>query len=422
MAAAQQLPVTPRSAPPLDPSMRESPRVRRTGRVVVLLFPLLLPTPAWACDEADHARAALAERAHRLGDAIARRTALLECAPDARSIGNVLALARDHAALGEFARAAELIERGAAQAPGDARVVEAMDLAVGYRVALRDLPLAQSDARWLLTATGPTGATSERAFEVGAALESASQWTEASLWYDALARGFPARERWALQARALVGLGRAYEALGDLGSAVRSWEAANARWPIARAALGIVDPCADERRRAAAIARANRRRGRYGRVTEAGTDLCAANGHLRDDSDGDGPPRFFAEAQFRLARHAANPCSRPDDFGPVPTTRLEFDRWVESHVLPAFRRRQACVEEATGRMGDVVNLHVPQWEIAAVAVVSHLYATFGWAIASTPLPPDVPRASGNVPLFNYQWGTRIQPPPPELYDAYRAVR
>lgn len=402
--------------------MRESPRVRRTGRVVVLLFPLLLPTPAWACDETDHARAALAERAHRLGDAIARRIALLECAPDARSIGNALALAHDHAALGEFARAAELIERGAAQAPGDARVVEAMDQAVGYRVALRDLSLAQSDARWLLAATGPTGATSERAFEVGAALERASQWTEASLWYDALARGFPAREQWALQARALVGLGRAYEALGDLGSALRSWEAANARWPIARAALGIVDPCADERRRAASIASANRRRGRYGRMTESGTDVCAANGHLRDDSDGEGPLLPFAEAQFRLARHGADPCSRPDDLGTVPTTRPEFDRWVESYLVPALRRRQACVDEATGRLVDVANLYVPRWELAALAVISHLYATFGWASASMPLPPDVPRAAGDVPLSNYRGGVRMQVPSAELYDAYRAVR
>ncbi|MDP3218163.1 MAG: hypothetical protein Q8S73_28920 [Deltaproteobacteria bacterium] len=73
-------------------------------------------------------------------------------------------------------------------------------------------------------------------------------------------------------------------------------------------------------------------------------------------------------------------------------------------------------------MVDVINLHVPHWEIAAVAVVSHLYATFGWAIASTPLPPDVPRAAGNVPLFNSHWGVRIQLPPPALYDSYRAVR
>jgi tetratricopeptide (TPR) repeat protein len=400
---------------------------------IVLLGMTVAPTLAAACDDAEHTRAARAERTHRLGAAIALRTTLLTCASGARSITNELALADDHATLGDFARAAELIELAAEHAPTNPPVIAAVDQAVAYRVALRDLSLARADARWLLTATGPTAASTERAFEVGAAFESTSQWTEASQWYDELARRFPAREHCAVQVRALVGLGRAYAALGDLGNAARSWEAAQARWPIARVALGVTDRCISEH---VAVpppptplrTRAPRRptyrepriaRGRFvslgavgGQITAGAPGLVSPYSQMIEpptvDSRGcggpmrgpDDPVSSFAEARLRLARIEADRCLRPLDLGPTPTTVPDFNRWVEVRYSPMIQDRQACIEAVTRRLVDVVNLRVPQWSVAGIALTGHLYATFAWAIRNAPVPPDVQRDGSLIDVWH----------------------
>ncbi len=361
--------------------------------VVVLSLLSLVPRVTRACDAADHQRALRAEQAHRPGAAIALRTSLLECPRDARSLDNELALAADHEAIGDFARAAELIER-AAEHSSDDRVVVAMGRAVEFRIALGELSRAQADARWQLVAS--RDAAVETAFTVGAALEAGHQWTEASQWYDALARRFPARSQWLVQSRALVGLGRAYEALGDLRGAARSWEAADARWPVAFAALGMVDPRAERRREAERVRaeerEARRRGGSMGVVspfnvmTESGIDHTNANGNIADD---DGRIRLaaFAEAQFRLARRASDACLRRDDLAPAPTTVVEYDRWVEASLTPWLRRRTACVDDLAVRLADVANLHVPHWEVAAVAMLAHLYFGVAQGIRATPHRP-----------------------------------
>lgn len=369
--------------------------IRRATRALLLAF-TLGPAAAAACDDA----------------------------PAARSISNELALADDQATLGDFARAAELIELAAEHAPTDPPVIAAMGQAVTCRVALRELLRARVDARWLLTATGPTAASTERAFEVGAAFESTSQWTEASQWYDELTRRFPAREQWAVQVRALVGLGRAYAALGDLGSAARSWTAADARWPTARVALGVTDRCVSEHiavppsptpLRARAPRRPTYRepriaRGRFvslgavgGRITAGAQGLVSPFSQMIEpptvDSRGcrgpmrapDDPVNSFAEARLRLARIEADRCLRPLDLGPTPTTVPDFNRWVEARYSPMIQDRQACIEAATRRLVDVVNLRVPHWSVAGIALTGHLYATFAWAIRNAPVPPDVHR-------------------------------
>ncbi len=370
--------------------------MRTSLRTVVVLSMLsLVPRVARACDAADHQRALRAEHAHRPGAAIALRTPLLECPRDARSLDNELALAADHEAIGDFARAAELVER-AAEHSSDDRVVVAMGRAVEFRIALGDLSRAQADARWQLVASRE--AAVETAFAVGAALEAGRQWTEASQWYDELARGFPARSQWLVQSRALVGLGRAYEALGDLRGAARSWEAADARWPVAFEALGMVDPRAERRReaeRALAEEREARRRWRHGHrgvvspfgvMTESGVDHTNANGNIVDD---EGRVRLaaFAEAQFRLVALASDACLRRDDLAPAPTTAAEYDHWVEASLTPWIRRRTACMDGLTVRLVDVVNLHVPHWEVAAVAMLAHLYFGFAQGVGATPHRP-----------------------------------
>ncbi len=157
----------------------------RTSVVFAALLAVWAPTAALACDDATIARtvdrADRAERSHARGAAIVLRARLLACPRDERTVANRIAL-------GEHLR-------------------------------------ARDEAAWLLGVTGPVDATTERALEVGRAFEAARMWTEAAHWYDHLARRAP----WRVEVPALVGLGRAYEALGDLAGARRAWESALAR-------------------------------------------------------------------------------------------------------------------------------------------------------------------------------------------------
>lgn len=360
---------------------------------VTFLTLVLLPSVGLACDPVGDERARRAEREHRPGEAIRVRAALLACASGSEARDNALALADDYAAVGDFERSAELIE--GAPTPDHAR----LERAVEYRLALGDLARAQTDARTLLDA----GLT-EPAFAVGAALEADRQWTNASQWYDALARRFPGREQWAVQAGALAGLGRAYAALGDLRSAARSWEAIVARWPVARSALGLVEPYEPPLPIEPAPEPARRlRRGRHrrlprystgvvsvhGRTTESGVDDTSSVVQVYDQSIVTGPLRHFAEARFRLGRLAAEPCFGPIVYGPTPATRREFDRWTETTLTPMLRHRLWCLDHASWLLIRAVNLHVPQWELAANAVLSHLYLAFAQSIRRGPRPPDI---------------------------------
>lgn len=189
---------------------------------------------AMACDPSvitsTLARARRAEEAHAPGAAIELRTQLLACPSGAHTVDNRLALARDHASLGDFSRAADLLEALAEGRAPDAVLLDAMREAVGYRIALGDPTRAKGDVVWML-AVDASQPTLERAFETGDALEASRMWTEASQWYQQLARRFPRRSRWRVQVRALTGLARAYEALGDVASASRQREAVLALWP-----------------------------------------------------------------------------------------------------------------------------------------------------------------------------------------------
>ncbi len=121
--------------------------LRRT--VVALLASLLLPCVGLACDPASYEPAVRAEREHRPGAAIRIRTTLQACATGNEARVNELALAHDHAAVGDFARAAELIEQAWRRDPIATPLAE-LERAVEYRIALGDLSHAQEDARWLL--------------------------------------------------------------------------------------------------------------------------------------------------------------------------------------------------------------------------------------------------------------------------------
>ncbi len=341
------------------------------------------------------------ERRHAIGAAIALRTPLLGCPRGPHTVGNRLALAADHASLGEYSRAAELIESLAQGAPVEGAVVAGMHAAVSYRLALRDLPRAQADVAWLLGAVGVSTATTDRALEVGLALEATRMWTEATLWYQRLVGRAKTHGLWRVQARALLGMGRAYEGLGDLASARSSFEATAALWSYER----------DELRRSD-IERAEmiepfpappavppvplcpprpRRRGRFAPLQpmcEEGIDDTNSQGSLVPEVGFDDSPLApFAEARFRLTSFWALRFVRVPPPRFTGSTGPEFDRWVVRDVTPWARELQVHVDGMTVRLGGVIVLGVPRWTIAAAAYLSLENLRFVWLIRSMPRPP-----------------------------------
>lgn len=306
-----------------------------------------------------------------------------------------LASAERAATFGDFTRAADLLECAAAQLPA------AMDTAVSYRIALGDTLQAQRDVRWLFTTSGPTESVIGRAFELGDSLEPSHQWTEASQWYAELARTHPARAQWAIQVRSLVGLGRAYAALGDLASATRSWQSADQLWPIARRALHFTVRPEDM-----PPPRPRLRRGEaqgvvspYGSMTESGID--EPYGPLQALRDANNPLRFFAEARFGLARIAADRCYAPVALpGHPPTDRAAWERWMLRRWTPVIEGWGRCLEASTTRLLGVTALRTREWEVPAVALLAHLYFRFGVElIRQAPVGPPEPPGAHDLDIW-----------------------
>ncbi len=339
------------------------------------------------------------ERRRALGEAITLRTALLGCPRGEHSAGNSVALARAHASLGEFARAAELIEDIAPRAADKPRVAAAMGQAVRYRIALREPHRAQADVLWLFAATGHTDATVAGAFDVGAAFEELRMWTEATQWYHRLATRFAARSQSGTYARALTGMGRAYSALGDVGSARRSWAAVIARWTDARGALGRADLALEVPQRPALPERPRppRRGGMspassgivspFGAMTESGLDVRIGGGNM---SNREPSPVLsaFAEAQFRLASQVAGECLRVVLPPFVGASRAAFELWQTNELERFMRFRQRCIDTIAPPLETVIRLGETPWQIAAAAVLSEQFFRHALDLRNAPIPPD----------------------------------
>lgn len=326
---------------------------------MVALALTLAAGSACACGEADYQRAASAERAHRLGAAIERRTALLACADGERSVDNRLALAADHASVGDFGRAAEVAEFFTRGRSVDARVAAAVGSAVTFRIALGELDRAEVDARWLLSSA--TDEATEHAFAVGAAYERSGRWADAVRWHRWLLSRNAAPGRWQTRVRALTSVARAQERSGDREGARRSREGAVLR----------------------------------GRQVTASTTLDAYGAVAAE----------LAEARFRVAEAHIAGCPQVDELRasePVRAPHRTWVAWTERRLTTWIRRSQACIDDAARRLVGVVQLHVPRWEVAAVATLATLYRQLARAFTEFRYPPAI---RGN----------------PDLIDAYESV-
>ncbi len=85
-------------------------------------------------------------------------------------------------------------------------------------------------------------------------------------------------------------------------------------------------------------------------------------------------------------------------------TRRAYDAWAQRTLQPFIAEQMRFLnEDATRQYTTVVNMHVPNWEVAANARLADMFYYFATYIRTAPPPPDVARN-------------------PELLDAYNVLR
>lgn len=388
------------------------------GAAVVCVASVARAQPVETGALLEEARAA--DEAHAAGRAIDARERLLALPAGAHTAPTLRALAASYAAVGDFERAADALERYAALADDTAALVEA----TRYRLALGDAARATEDVARLVQrrAVDGRGEATEVALEVAQRHEEQRAWRDAEALYRALLRALPRGARDA-RVRAQVGVGRALAGRGEATGAEEALRAAVAVWsgqaPPRVRLQSFMERAREEARREAARLRAMRRRlvgggmaggasgivSPFGGMTESGYDVQDASGEMVEDAPPGSVRDAVAEARFRLmepvfAWFAAQ--QWPPYEGPA--SRSAYDRWAQEVLQPFIREAQRFLnEEFTREYTAIVNLHAPRWEVAAYARLAEAFATFARWIQTAPSPPDVARN-------------------PDLLDAWRVMQ
>ena len=91
------------------------------------------------------------------------------------------------------------------------------------------------------------------------------------------------------------------------------------------------------------------------------------------------------------------------------TSRRAFDLWTERQLTPYIRLRQQLLDAASAKYVEVVNMHVPNWEIAAVSRLADMYYQFATTIRNAPIPPDIQHNADLLDAYRLVLDQRTQP-------------
>ncbi len=261
-----------------------------------------------------------------------------------RADDDVPAAAHRQATEGRFDEAAATLEREAAGVRDVARANALREIALTYRVALGDFALAWRDAQVL---TGDPERAAEAELEAAEVLTRARRWAEGARFHAAWLRRH-GRASARLRGRALVALGDALRESGNVAAAEAAY------------------------RRAVALARA-----------------------------GEPQDAWVAAARFWVAERSlrAFMARRMPTFRGV--TRRAYDVWVQRELTPFIQEQIRLLRgDLTRAYTEVVNHHVPRWEVAAYQRLASMFHRFHMYVRSAPLPPDIARVPELIDAFD----------------------
>ncbi|MEZ4408914.1 MAG: hypothetical protein R3A52_20955 [Polyangiales bacterium] len=89
--------------------------------------------------------------------------------------------------------------------------------------------------------------------------------------------------------------------------------------------------------------------------------------------------------------------------------RGAFDTWNTRTFTPYIQNRMQLVEQATRLYTNVIEMHVPNWEIAGAYRLANMYYQFAVTIRTAPVPPDIQRNAELLDAWNVVRDERTQP-------------
>ncbi len=91
------------------------------------------------------------------------------------------------------------------------------------------------------------------------------------------------------------------------------------------------------------------------------------------------------------------------------TNRAAFDRWATNQLTPYIQNRQRLLDEAQRKYTEVIQMEIPNWQIAAAARIADMNYQFAVTIRTSPVPPDVQRNPDLMDAWNLLRDERTQP-------------
>lgn len=212
--------------------------------------------------------------------------------------------------------------------------------------------------------------------------EIRSAWGEVVRHYSSYMRTYANQGTVDQQIQGAVALGRGYWNQGDTRQATTYFQQAVTAWGTSS---GEGQPSSGERR-----------------IREQLGD--AAGDAVEKSKDAVAEAKFYlAELLYNRFMGARLPAYSGGG------NRRSFDTWTTRQLTPYVTARRATLEEATTKYREVIELHVPNWEIAAFARLADMFHQFARTIREAPVAPDIQRNADLLDAYNVLRDETTQP-------------
>ena len=88
---------------------------------------------------------------------------------------------------------------------------------------------------------------------------------------------------------------------------------------------------------------------------------------------------------------------------------VQFDYWLEFDFKPWMEKKTVVLEEANKLFAAVVDMHVPEWEMAAAARAGDMQVEFMQSLYDAPLPPAFKDDQELTDIYRSSMDEKAQP-------------